>query len=168
VVPRTVFEKSIFWLRLISLVGLLIYIPSAYLELFDNWDIMLKLEKCSNVTQILAFLYILFSISLLFSYFLIQKLPSIGFVLGFLFRFFSPLIIFKLFPFLFYNPLFMVMNDFKLWNECTVQYDEYRHEFGFSPYSHFLALCMDYLLVFIILEFSVAATRITFYSGEPT
>ena len=165
-VRRTGVEKIIFWARILSLVGLLIYFPSVHLDLFSTWNTMLKFEACSDFTRILAFSYSLFSISFTFFYFLIQKLPFVGSFFGFLFRFFSPVLIYDTFSSLFYTPLFMLVDKFQLWNDCMLQYNEYWHEFGSGSGSYLTTLYMVYLIVFIFLELSVAIIRYAFYSGE--
>jgi hypothetical protein len=170
VVPRTVFEKSIFWTRFLSLVGLCIYVPISEIDLFGSWEKMLSLENCSTNKSVLITVFGLISICLLTVYFFAVRSSITGFVIGFFLRIFAPVIIYAPFSFIYYDFLLKKVNGFQGLNDCFIRVQEYWSEQDSTPASVFVLFIFNFL-VFIVLEIAVrtaTAFRNTSQPGEPT
>jgi hypothetical protein len=169
VVPRTVFEKSIFWARLLSLVGLSIYMSISETGRFGSWEKLLSLENCSTDKSVLIIVFGLISIGLLGIYFLAVRSSVAGFISGFFLRIFAPVIIYIPFSFIYYDFLLKKVNGFQSLNDCFIRVQEYWTEEDSTPGSVFVSFIFNFL-VFIVLELAVitaTAIRNTFHSGEP-
>jgi hypothetical protein len=168
-IPRTGFEKSIFWARFVSLFGFSVYMPISEIGQFGPWEKMLSLENCSTDKSVLIVVFGLISTSLLGIYFLAVRSSVVGFISGFFLRLFAPVIIYVPFSLIYYDFLLKKVNGFQSLNDCFIRVQEYWREEDSTPGSVFVPFISNFL-VFIVLELSVitaTAIRNSFHSGEP-
>jgi hypothetical protein len=170
-IPRTRFEKSIFWARFFSLFGFSVYMPISEIGLFGPWEKMLSLENCSTDKSVLIVVFGLISISLLGIYFLAVRSSVAGFISGFFLRLFAPIIIYIPFSFTYYDFLLKKVNVFQSLNDCVIRVQEYWREQDSAPVSNVLEPFILNFLVFTVLEMAVIiakAFRNASHPGEPT
>jgi hypothetical protein len=170
VVPRTVFEKSIFWVRFLSLVGLSIYMPISEIGRFGSWEKLLSLEDCSTDKSVLIIVFGLISIGLLGIYFFAVRSSVAGFISGFFLRIFAPVIIYIPFSFIYYGFLLKKVNGFQSLNDCFIRVQEYWREQDSGLELNFEPFIFN-ILGFIVLELAIITAMVfrnASHHGEPS